>query len=471
VRTVRPRGAPFEIVAMGGVLLLGACVSERAGYEDVRRVTAERLDAEVRWNEEGENADPDVRKLLAEPLDVERAVRVALLNNREVQAAFETLGIARAEWAHALRLPNPTVAAALRYGAEERPEVDLEASINLTDLLFLSSRSGVGESGLDRAKLEVVGNVIDLAFETRTAFFAAQAAEQRLVLLRSILGALQASSEMANELHRAGNITAIEWRSQEAAFQEARVNLARAESAAQQARELLNGQLGLSGEAAGKWTLAPALPSPTPTLDLAKDVERRAISRSVDLELSKRRYQSAAKRVNLSRFEGWFPEIHAGVAAERGEGDFAVGPLAEVEVPLFYQGQGETAGALAEMRREAELARAVAVRVRARARALVARLQASEQAVAFYGEVLLPLRKQIVEDTQLQYNAMNAGVFQLLTAKRDEIATMSAHVDALLEYWTVRTELERLLAGRSSGGGMAVSPSGAATTRAAEAAH
>jgi cobalt-zinc-cadmium efflux system outer membrane protein len=43
---------------------------------------------------------------------------------------------------------------------------------------------------------------------------------------------------------------------------------------------------------------------------------------------------------------------------------------------------------------------------------------------------------------------MNIGVFQLLSAKRDQVETARAWVEALRDYWIARAELDQLLAGR-----------------------
>lgn len=69
----------------------------------------------------------------------------------------------------------------------------------------------------------------------------------------------------------------------------------------------------------------------------------------------------------------------------------------------------------------------------------------------FYRTTLLPLREKIVDETLLQYNAMTTGPLQLLAAKRDQIATATAYVDALRDHFTARAEAEALLAGRLPG--------------------
>jgi outer membrane protein TolC len=190
------------------------------------------------------------------------------------------------------------------------------------------------------------------------------------------------------------------------------------------------------------------LPEPVSVAALVKDVESRAVAASLELAAGKRRLEHAAGRARVARVEGWVPELRAGVSAERAEEGWGVGPAVEVEVPLFYQGQGETDGALAELRRERQLSSHTAIVVRARARALASRLLTAERGVHLYQQTVLPLRKRIVTESLLQYNAMQIGVFQLLAAKRDAIEAERMRLELLGEYWSVRNELERLLSGK-----------------------
>ncbi len=70
-----------------------------------------------------------------------------------------------------------------------------------------------------------------------------------------------------------------------------------------------------------------------------------------------------------------------------------------------------------------------------------------------YQDVLLPVREQIIEQTQRQYNAMELGVFQLILARRDQVRTAQEYVIALREYWQARATLDQILAGRLVSGG------------------
>lgn len=443
------------LVSAAVVLLLTAgCVPANAGYDDVRDITSAHLGKDVRWHERqsGKKADAETKRLLGSPLTPDAAVQIALYNNEALQAAFEELGIARGRLVHALRLPNPTVGAALRYGAADRPEIDIDATLSLSELLFMPWRNGVAQAELDAKKLEIAAKAVDLAFETRSTFFDYQAAGQKLELRRTVLESLRASLDMAERLHDAGNITDLALASERSFYEEARIAYARAEAAFAAEREKLNALMGVWGPSAARWTAVENMPEPAPVEPLLENIEAKVVSKSLDLALFRRRFEQAARRANLSRVEGWVPELRAGVSAERQEADWGVGPLAELEVPLLYQGQGETAVALSEMRQQRKLFADTAVRLRARARAAASELSVTAESVRYYRTTLLPLRKKVLEETQLQYNAMNAGVFQLLQAKRDQIAAAQGYVDLLHDYWTLRTVVDQLLAGRLPAG-------------------
>jgi hypothetical protein len=56
----------------------------------------------------------------------------------------------------------------------------------------------------------------------------------------------------------------------------------------------------------------------------------------------------------------------------------------------------------------------------------------------------------IIEQTQLQYNAMQVGIFQLLLAKREQIGAGLQFIESLRDYWLARTQFEQILNGRTT---------------------
>jgi len=463
-------GRRAELARLCSLALMStACIAQDAGYADVRRSVLDRTRHDVRWRavDGGGRAEERTRSLLATPLAADAAVQVALLNNPDIQTAFEELGVARADLVRAVRLPNPIAQGAVHFH-DTGPDYELGVLIGLDELLFLSTRAGAAQAGLDAAKLSVAGAILDLALEVRIAHVRYVAARQIVELRRTVLLAARGSYETARELHEAGNIPDLDLANERALYEDARLLVARAETEQVTERVRLGSLMGVSGSSL-EWKTVDRLPDADTSRPVAADVERRAFQKSIDLELARRRFTAAAKRANLARAEGLLPELRAGVSLEKEQNEgWGVGPAVELQVPLFYQGAGEVARARSEMRVQQHAYTAAALQIKAAAQEITTRLEMTRAAHDFYRDVQLPLREEIVRQTQLQYNAMNTGAFQLLQAKRDQIETARAYVETQRDYWIAKSELDQLLAGRLVRPGEGMTPAGGSLERASE---
>ena len=435
-------------ILLGASLWLSGCVSQSLGYSEVQSALEERTGYQARWSHvDSSESNALAERLLAKPLNADTAAQVALLNSPEVQVAFEELGLARADLVRAFRLPNPTAEAGLRFHpGQDTPDIDLAVMIDLTELATLPWSKQAQDSSVQAAQTRVAGQLLDIVLESKRAFYEYQAAEQQVQVKRSVVQAAGAALALAEQLHAAGNIPDLSLSLERARYDETRLELARAEARVTSAREHLNQQLGLWGH--GTHWRATELAPPGKAPQKLASIEQRALQASLDLQTAKHRYAAAARRANLANLRGVLPELKAGVAAEREEDDWGVGPAVELELPIFYQGQGDVAAAKAEMRREHSRHAALAVRIRSAVRTAARNLVVTRDAANHYRERLLPERERIVQETQLMYNAMSVGAFELLQAKRDQVQTTSAYLDTLKDYWIARAELDQLLAGR-----------------------
>jgi outer membrane protein, heavy metal efflux system len=169
----------------------------------------------------------------------------------------------------------------------------------------------------------------------------------------------------------------------------------------------------------------------------------------LDLVAARARLTRAARSLGITRSTALVQEVEVGASAEREpEGEWAVGPAFSVPIPLFDQGQATVAAARSEFRRSRHQYAALAVQVRTEARAARNRVAAARARADYYRNVILPLRREIVEKTQERLNAMLIGPFQLLQARQQEIDAGAQYIAALREYWTTRTQLEQILNGR-----------------------
>ena len=440
-----------QLVRLGCTLLLfvglSACAARDAGFESVQVLLEERAGLDARWRYLDGPADEQVAEMLSQPVGPEDAVRIALLNNMELQASLEELGIARALLLDASLPPNIELEAERAEVPGERAEYSFAATTDLSRLLFLPMHRGVASAELDAVRFQTAGTILGFAHAVRIAYYDYQAAEQLLELDQTVLAAAAASYDVAQRLSEAGNIPALELANERAFYEESRGQVALAEGVAFSRREELNALLGLSGMETD-WQLAGRLGEPQEGSADPADLETRAIEQSLDLVELEYRYTAAARRANLARAEGLLPSLRAGVQLEREEGIRKLGPVISLDLPLFNQGQGQVELARAEMRLLEQQYRARAVLIRSAVRTARNELMIADRRVQHYRDVLLPLREQIIEETQRQYNAMELGVFQLIAARRDQVRTAQEYVIALREYWHARATMDQILAGR-----------------------
>ena len=435
----------MAIVVAGGC----ATVDARSDLEAVRALVEERSQSEVAWSaEESARATADARvgELLGGDLTTEKAVQVAFLRNRTLQTLLAEVGIAQAEWVQAGRAPNPVLSADMRFGLDASGTgADLGVVQEFLSVLQLPLRKRVAQAELEATKLGIGSALFELATQVRAAFFEAQGAEQMLELRQRVSESVALAADVSRRQHEAGNITDLERANQEALVQEAKLALAEAELAAVEQREALTALLGLWGGET-RWQVGRRLPG-LPQEELAREgLESVAVERRLDLAAARQRVVAAASSPGLRRLWGFLPEA-GGVASEREVegGLWSMGPSLEFAVPLFDQRQAERAVAQARRRQsEADFAR-MAVQIRSDVRRGWARLEAARNRALYYERVALPLRADIVEQTQREYNGMLVGVYELLQAKRHQIEAGGAYVEALRDYWVARVELERAL--------------------------
>jgi outer membrane protein TolC len=398
---------------------------------------------------EDDRKDPEIPRLLAEPLTEAAAVRLALLGNRDLRAALHELGVARGRRVQAGLLPNPEIEVSLRRSRDKlQPlQADLGVDYDLTSLLLVPLRKGVAEADLAAERVRVAGEVLDTAYRARLAFYEVQARQQQLDLRARALSAYQASYATAEELHRVGNLPDMDLATERAAVEAARIEVAEAENALLDAREALNVALGLSGTET-RWNVAAPLDLPKDTDPDADDAEKRAVSASFELQELEARAEAAARRVGLSRAEGNMPHVVGGFHGENDGFAWELGGHFTMSLPVFDRAQGRVMSAQSELGALRERYVATATSLRATVRVAQNRVASAGRRARHYHDALMPARKKALDETVLQYNAMQVSVFQLLEVQRRMTETAVAYVDTLLDYWKARAALSQILAGR-----------------------
>lgn len=444
------RGTWSLVVALAA---LAGCASMEPGrgFDEVRREVVARTGAETGWDRgtpEDALARDAWRSLLARELSGDEAVQVALLNNRDLVATYEELDIAQADLVRAGLLRNPIFSGELRLDADGGASVALGVTEEFAALLTMPLRKARAGAAFESAKARVIRAAVDVAYEARMALQDYQAAEQLLELRLSSARAAEASRELARRLLDAGTLRRIEYLSEQSALDEAELDVEDARDRVAAARERVNVALGLWGEDTS-WSAAARLPE-LPDDDDVADVEGRAVASSLEIAEARWTIEAALAAARSARPVALLDGVDVGAAAERDpESGWSVGPSFAVPIPIFDAG-GAAAGEAEAIARQAERRLyAVAVEVRAAARAAAQHLSSSRRRCERLRDSVVPVHEGIVEETQLQYNAMQVSVFRLLQARREQVDASAELIEATRAYWSARAGLMRILAGGS----------------------
>ncbi len=434
------RGARLvAIIGLGGATLAACLPTRSAVFGPVDQEVDRRLGLSVEWRDSSSDArvPAAVVSLLGSPLTLDAVLRIAVANNRHLQAEYDGLGIAAGEIAEATVLPPTSVDLNHKYAVRgSGSETELDVVQDILDLLQIGQRRGIASAELHGAQARAIAATVDLAADVEVAFYDVVAAQQDLELRQTAFDAASASAEVIERMHAAGNTSDLALARERDLREQTRIELARAQVAVEVSREGLNRLLGLSG-AHTEWSVAgrlPDVPADAPELD---DLEPQAIANSLDLVALRADAEAAAGRVGYARLRALLPELGVGVSVARRDADtWEAGPALRVGLPIFDQQQGPRAKARAQLHRARNEHTATAVDVRATARAIRQRALGAHAEARHLLDVVLPLRQRVLDETLLQYNAMNATTFELLAARRELVDAGRQYIDAVRRYWS-----------------------------------
>ena len=438
-------------------LLATACAAPQASLDRVQATVAERTGKRVHWNRGGmEDAqiEQGVQTLLRRELTAERAVQVALLSNRELQARFEEIGIAQADVIQAGLISNPNFAGSFRFPDRSPSGTNIEYSIaqNFLDLLVLPLRKRIAAAQLAQTESHVADEVLKLAAEVKIAFYTAQARQQLLDRLRVISETSETAVEFTKRLHDAGNTSDLELANQQGSYEQSRLEVAQTELQVRRDRERLNRLMGVWGTNTN-WTMGEHLPELPGSEGSLQNLESRAIAQRLDLQAARMRVDLIGQSLALRTKTRYAPAgIRIGVDTEREpDGQRVTGPILDLELPIFNQGQGEIAKLTAQYRQAHRELEALTVNVRSEVREARDQLIAARDLTSYIGKRLLPTQQKALNLTLEQYNFMLKGAYDLLLAKQNEVAAERSYIEAWRDYWIARAELERAVGGTLSG--------------------
>ena len=441
-----------SIICAAVALWLAGCAtfSEDGGFGAVQREAGERTGKDLRWaRTEAERGAirKRVDELLAQPLGVEEAVQLALLNNPGLQATYAELGIAEADLVQAGRGPNLRIHALRTKVGDDVAKVEEGFSFDLLGVLLMPMRRKMEARRFERVQAGISAEVVRVAAETRRAWVQAVAAAEAERYFAQVKEAADTGAELARRMAAGGNWPKLQQMREQALLADAVAQQARARQQGIAARERLARLAGLSAEQAD-FRLPERLPELPAALAEEADLDARAMARRLDVQAAKRETEWVAESVGLANATRFVDALELGRArTKEAGGRFAYGYTVGIEVPVFDWGGARVARAEATYLQAVQRLAEVAVNARSEVRESRAIQRSAYELARHYRDEVVPLRKRISEEVLLRYNGMLTGVFELLADAREQVSAVSGYLDALRDFWLADADLQERVNG------------------------
>ena len=443
---------PRIVLGFAATMLVAGCAgfSADGGIAPVQRSAKDHLGMEVdvaRSEADRERIERRVSALLAQPLAVDAAVQIALLNNRGLQAALLELGIAEADWVQAGRLPNPGIGFG-RFTRGDEVEREFGLHFNLAHLIALPMRRQVESRRFAQVQGLAATNVLSLAADTRKAWIMAVAAEETVRYTRQVMQAAEAGAELARRMAAVGNFNKLQHSREQAFYADAALNVARAAQLQRSTRERLTRLMGLWGEQTD-FRLPERLPDLPASPRDQPDIERLAMAQRLDVQGARLAVEQTARNLGLTRTTRFVNVLELGLLRESSnEAPTRRGWEIGFELPLFDWGDARVARAESVYMQAVHRAAELAVTARSEVREAYGAYRSAWDIAQHQRDEVVPLRQRISEENLLRYNGMLIGVFELLADARSQIASVNAAIDALRDFWIAQADLDMALIGK-----------------------
>ncbi|MCC7316650.1 MAG: TolC family protein [Planctomycetes bacterium] len=436
--------------------------------------------------EQDSGVDARIEELMRDGLGLQDAIRICLINNPTLLAAFRNVGIARADVVQSGLFSNPTLGLLFQFpegGGRSKIEVGLAQ--NIVDLWQIPIRKRVAQAGLNQAILDLAMSAAELVADTKTAYSAAVANAQILVINEENLKITQQLLQAAEDRERAGRASLVDVNLAREPVLTARVRVHNARLDSNNSKRRLAILLGLSAPAE-TLSLTEPLPSPPEsTISVAQMLEI-ATSTSFDLRAAEAAVEEAVFRVQ-DEYRKVFPNIEIGLAFERTDSralpgrniladtarasvangaltapeiesrgqrnierrqiiDSLLGPTVQLTVPIFDQNQAQIAKARYQLEQAEKTRVSVERALIQNVRRAVDSAETAWEVARLYEKELVPQAQTTLELSRESYRAGRTSLIVVLEAQRDLLEVRQAGVAALQNAALAVAELERLIA-------------------------
>lgn len=430
-------------------------------------------------------------------LKLDDAIVLALRNNRELRADLEMIGQANADLVQAGLLSNPMLSFMIMFPSGGGRSMLRGSGLPmqpLQDLWLIPVRKQAAQAALQEAVLRIADRAVATAAEVKKTYARLQYTQRAIELTRENMEIVNQATRIIETRQAAGRASQVEVNLSRIRHLGLRSELMAMEAEHRAARRELLALMGFAA-ASDEWQVEPIHETRTPVGPSGSedDLVKLAATRRLDLQAAGWQVKAAEHEIELARREGW-PDVAVGAAFERmaappsqnqtlagrlgnkvaqttvdrlwgmpagssppmvapfgpklREVEYTVGPMIDMEIPIFDQNQAQVARAVHMHRqRLAEYEARLQEVTRAVRESLVMQQQAREQVEFYRGEVLPEVTRN-VELARQSYVAGQEDLTVYLQSEEELVMTRLKALQHVRDYLVSGAELERAAGGR-----------------------
>jgi cobalt-zinc-cadmium efflux system outer membrane protein len=442
---------PLIVTAISIFVFSCAKVDPRPQWQKVQAITKERTEAPLIWEKSEEDAkaiQTQVKNLLTDGLTRQEAVKIALLNNRKLQASFEEIGIAQADLVQAGLLTNPSLDF---FFAFPLSSADTGADLLgfLSDLWTIPARKELFAKQVDVTIQQVSIDIIAAAAEAASAYDEVLFYTASLQIEKDSLSELTDISKRTKIRYEHGLSNDLDIRQAEIAVIEQRIAVAAAEQSLTKAQTRLNVALSLN-ESESNYHL-------TDKLDITPDEKKWdtetaikfALEHRLDLAEARSKVELADRELAFERTQ-IFSRVNVGPAYEGDLGsgsENAGGPAISLDLPIFDQNQAQIAKDEYRLRQMKKALAAKEMQARKEVTDTLAEIDFYLNKIATIKEQLKPNIEKEFEYSKKWGSRMQLNLLNLLQTREMDIALKQRYIEALWQLRNTNTRLHLVLWG------------------------
>jgi len=429
---------------VNGYLISGCtAVSKDEIFSSLNQKTKALGAKDIKYNSDAEDAkaiDKVVQELLLKPLNEDGAIQIALINNRGLQQTYERIGLAQADLIDAGSIKNPLFGYSLGYGGGIAKGI-LSLELAFLDAIWIPLKKEISGVALEEAKYSVGDEVLRVVRDTKKRFAELKSADESVKLYVELLKSYEISLQLASRQYAAGTASKRDMLKIQSEYQSAKIETIKINKERAIAREELNRMLGLYATQTS-YRLDDNNPIMLSPLNITLgDLEKIAIDNRLDLAAAKKAVEYGAKDMGYTEDSRFLHDADVTFEKEKSKDspDFNTFGI-KIPIPIFDTKSGEITRAKSKYNQSVHRLYELAINIRSQVREDYAKLKYAQDIANEYDSGI-KTNEDVLRETQLFYNGMLDGIYELLAAQRGLVKAKIEALSSVAEYNKARADL------------------------------